>query len=275
MQKVFDVYLSKIRKVLPFAVKEEVEVAEGDFVVVEDKSGLHLGQIVGGPREASHEELEKTKGEVVRKATKEDIDQDQKSREREREVCELAQKKAKKLCLPLKVADVEFTLDGGKLIVYFTSEGGVDVRGLGRDLAHIVKLKVELEKIGARDEAKLMGGLGPCGRPLCCATFLRSFKSVAVRMAREQGLQLDPERISGVCGKLMCCLAYESDFYHQERPKFPKEGELVRTPLGGGKTVEVSIVKGQVKAEIPGEGAKWFKLEEVERTEKILPPTTD
>ncbi|HIE08268.1 MAG TPA: stage 0 sporulation protein [Armatimonadetes bacterium] len=241
-------------------------------MVVEDEYGLHLGQVVDGPREASHEELEEAEGKVKRKATQEDIDLDSKNREREREVCELAQRRADKLGLPLKVADVEFTLDGKRLIVYFTSEEKVDIRKLGRDLARIVKLRVELERIGVRDEAKLVGGLGPCGRPLCCATFLKTFKSVTIRMAKEQGLQLNPDKISGVCGKLMCCLAYEFDFYHEERPKFPKEGELVRTPAGEGRAVEVSVIRGMVKVEVPGEGVMWFKVEEIERTGLKAPP---
>ena len=265
MPRIADVYLSKLGKALPFGVEEGLDVKEGDYVVVEDKNGLHLGQIVDGPREASHEEVGEAEGRIVRKATEEDIERDRRNREREKEICELAQRRADKLGIPLKVADVEFTLDGKRLIVYFTSEERVDIRKLGRDLAHIVKMRVEVERIGARDEAKLVGGLGPCGRPLCCATFLKVFKSITLKMAREQGLQLNPDKISGVCGKLMCCLAFEFDFYHEERPKFPKEGELVRTPRGEGKVVESSIVKGAVKVEIPGEGASWFGVEEVER----------
>jgi len=269
MPRIADVYLSKLGKALPFGVEEGIEVREGDLVVVEDEYGLHLGQVVDGPREASQEEAE---GRVVRKATEEDVEKDRKNREREREVCELAQRRAEKLGLPLKVADVEFTLEGKRLIVYFTSEEKVDIRKLGRDLAHIVKMRVDLERIGARDEAKLVGGLGPCGRPLCCATFLKTFRSVTVRMAKEQGLQLNPDKISGICGKLMCCLAYEFDFYHEERPKFPQEGEVVRTPAGEGRVVEVSIIRGRVKVEVPGEGMRWFRVEEVERTGTKAPP---
>lgn len=274
MSRIADVYLSKLGKALPFGVEEGVEVEEGDFVVVEDEYGLHLGQIVDGPREAPHEELEEAEGRVVRKATEEDIEKDRRSREREREVRELAQRRADKLGIPLKVADVEFTLDGRRLIVYFTSEERVDIRKLGRDLAHIVKLRVDLERIGARDEAKLMGGLGPCGRPLCCATFFKTFKSITLKMAREQGLQLNPDKISGVCGKLMCCLAYEFDFYHEMRERLPKEGEAVRTPMGEGKVVEVSIVKGMVKVEVPSQGAIWLPVSEVERptTGEAAPP---
>ncbi len=190
-----------------------VELQKGDDVIVETARGIEFGTVVVGPRLVPLQETVAPLREVIRKATPEDRVRMEENRERAREAFKICEQKIAEHGLPMKLIDVEFTFDVGKILFYFTAEGRVDFRELVKDLAAIFKTRIELRQIGVRDEAKLLGGLGPCGRELCCSTFLGDFEPVSIRMAKGQNLSLNPTKISGICGRLMCCLKYEEDAY--------------------------------------------------------------
>lgn len=190
---------------------EDVEVSPGDAVIVETIRGIEYGEVVIGPRQLKEEELVQPLKKIVRKATPEDRSILEENQEKEKEAFRVCQEKILEHQLPMHLIDVEYTFDRGKVIFYFTAEGRVDFRELVRDLAGIFRTRIELRQIGVRDEAKMLGGIGPCGRVLCCCTFLGDFEPVSIRMAKDQNLSLNPTKISGVCGRLMCCLKFESD----------------------------------------------------------------
>jgi len=190
-----------------------LELQKGDDVIVETARGIEFGTVVMGPRLVHLQETVAPLREVIRKATPEDRARVEENRERARESFKICEQKIAEHGLPMKLIDVEFTFDVGKILFYFTAEGRVDFRELVKDLAAIFKTRIELRQIGVRDEAKLLGGLGPCGRELCCSTFLGDFEPVSIRMAKGQNLSLNPTKISGICGRLMCCLKYEDDVY--------------------------------------------------------------
>lgn len=192
---------------------EHLELQTGDAVIVETIRGIEYGLIAIGKREISEEELVLPLKKVIRKATAEDQANFTRNKEKEVEALSLCREKVKEHGLPMRLIDVEYTFDMGKIIFYFTAEGRVDFRELVKDLAAIFKTRIELRQIGVRDEAKMLGGIGSCGRILCCKNFLGEFEPVSIRMAKEQNLSLNPTKISGICGRLMCCLKYESDQY--------------------------------------------------------------
>ncbi len=240
-----------------------IELSVGDYAVVETARGLEYGQIVVGPKEVTEEEVVLPLKNVIRKATDEDHKQAEENLQKEREAFELCAEKIEQHGLPMKLVDVEYTFDVSKIIFYFTAEGRVDFRELVKDLASIFRTRIELRQIGVRDEAKMIGGLGSCGRVLCCHSFLGDFEPVSIRMAKEQNLSLSPTKISGICGRLMCCLKYENDFYHEERKKAPKVGKMVETPQGKGKIIEVNILKSTVKVETEDVNILDFKFDEI------------
>lgn len=182
----------------------------GEKVLVETTQGLELGQVAAKPREAAEGETEQHK-RIIRVATKEDLAKAKQNEEKAARALRICREKVAKHGLEIRPVSAEYTFDGNKLTIYFTAEGRVDFRALVRDLVSVLKCRIELRQIGVRDEAALLGGLGPCGRMLCCSTFLTEFKPVSIRMAKEQNLSLNPSKISGLCGRLMCCLRYESD----------------------------------------------------------------
>ncbi|MBC7076506.1 MAG: stage 0 sporulation family protein [Syntrophomonadaceae bacterium] len=192
---------------------EGVEVEAGDAVIVETVRGIEYGRVVIGKRTVSEEELVLPLKKVIRKATDEDEKIYAANKKKEKKAMEICREKVQEHGLPMRLIDVEYTFDQGKVIFYFTAEGRVDFRDLVKDLAAIFKTRIELRQIGVRDEAKMVGGIGPCGRVLCCASFLGEFEPVSIRMAKEQNLSLNPTKISGICGRLMCCLKYESELY--------------------------------------------------------------
>ena len=195
----------------------------GTKVIVDTARGLEFGEVVTGPKERDDETIYKP---VVRIATDADKAKVEEQTEKAKAAFEVAQAKIAKHGLPMKLVDVEYTFDGSKLIFYFTSDGRVDFRELVKDLAAHFRIRIELRQIGVRDQAKMIGGLGPCGRPMCCATFLGDFEPVSIKMAKEQNLSLNPTKISGICGRLMCCLKFESDLYEKgQRPGCPKSEE--------------------------------------------------
>ena len=234
----------------------ESGVAKGDHAIVETARGVEYGEVVIGPREVDESSIVPPLKPVMRKATAEDDLKLAENKIREKEAFNICLRKIKNHDLPMRLIDVEFTFDVNKIIFYFTADGRIDFRELVKELASVFRTRIELRQIGVRDEAKMLGGIGSCGRPLCCATFLGDFEPVSIRMAKDQSLSLNPTKISGICGRLMCCLKYENHMYckgcgngnKRERVEIPKMGALVVTPLGEGKVVGIN--RGQHTASV-------------------------
>ena len=240
----------------------------GDFVIVETARGIEFGEVVTPVREMNDEQLASPLKQVVRIATAQDVQHAQENKQNEKEAYAICQKKISEHKLDMKLVSVEYTFDNSKILFYFTANGRVDFRSLVKDLAAVFKTRIELRQIGVRDEAKMLGGLGPCGRPVCCGAFLGDFQPVSIKMAKEQNLSLNPTKISGVCGRLMCCLKYEQDNYEQTRKRMPKVGKEVITPDGNGVVWDLNIIKETVRVRIQkGDSSelKDFPLEEVQR----------
>lgn len=249
----------------------EIPLNIGDKVIVETARGLEYGEVVIGPKEVPEESLVSPLKDVIRKATLEDDRIFEENREKAREAEIIAEKKIQEHGLIMKLVDIEYTFDRSKLIFYFTADGRVDFRELVKDLAAIFKTRIELRQIGVRDEAKMVGGLGPCGRVICCHTFLGEFDPVSIKMAKQQNLSLNPGKISGLCGRLMCCLKYECVNYQQEgieENSFEKEkfelGNEVLTPLGEGIIMSINEQKGIIEVELKDtKEIKEFPKEEI------------
>lgn len=222
----------------------------GDPVVVETVRGLELGETVTGAREIPDEKLVAPLKKVVRIATAEDVRRGEECAANEKTAFSIGVEKIAAHKLEMKLVDVEYTFDGSKLVFYFTANGRVDFRELVKDLASVFKMRIELRQIGVRDEAKMLGGLGACGRSLCCGTFLSDFQPVSIRMAKDQNLSLNPTKISGQCGRLMCCLKYEQDYYEVTLKKLPKVGRDIMTPDGIGTVTEIAVIREKVKVRI-------------------------
>ena len=219
----------------------------GDPVVVETVRGVELGETVTGAREIPDEKLIAPLKKVIRIATPEDVRRGEECTAKEKDAFAIGLNKIAAHQLEMKLVDVEYTFDGSKLVFYFTANGRVDFRDLVKDLASVFKMRIELRQIGVRDEAKMLGGLGACGRSLCCGTFLSDFQPVSIRMAKDQNLSLNPTKISGQCGRLMCCLKYEQDFYEVTLKKLPRIGREIMTPDGIGTVTEIAVIREKVK----------------------------
>ena len=226
---------------------DEIEIEKGQNVVVETSRGVEFGEVVVGPKEIQEEDIVAPLKKVLRIATLEDEVQNQQNIDKEKEALEICLEKISQHQLDMKLIDVEYTFDNNKVIFYFTADGRVDFRELVKDLASIFKTRIELRQIGVRDEAKMIGGLGPCGKSLCCATWLGDFEPVSIKMAKEQNLSLNPTKISGICGRLMCCLKYEHEMYQCLRENLPEVGEKILTPDGEGIVVENNVLLECVK----------------------------
>ncbi len=240
----------------------------GDFVIVETTRGIEFGEVVTGVREMSDEQLAAPLKQVLRIATAQDVQHAEDNKRHEKEAYAICQKKIADHKLDMKLVSVEYTFDNSKILFYFTANGRVDFRSLVKDLASVFKTRIELRQIGVRDEARMLGGLGPCGRPICCGAFLGVIEAVSIKMAKEQNLSLNPTKISGVCGRLMCCLKYEQDNYEQTRKRMPKVGKEVMTPDGVGVVWDLNIIKETVRVRIQkGDNSelKDFPMDEVQR----------
>ena len=222
----------------------------GDYVIVETARGVEFGEVVTGVREIDEDQIIAPLKQVIRIASAEDITHAQENEKNEREAYSVCQRKITEHKLDMKLVSVEYTFDNSKILFYFTANGRVDFRSLVKDLASVFKTRIELRQIGVRDEAKMLGGLGPCGRPICCGSFLGDFQPVSIKMAKEQNLSLNPTKISGVCGRLMCCLKYEQDNYEQTRKRMPKIGKEVIVPDGRGVVWDVNVIKETVKVKV-------------------------
>ncbi|MBZ4646105.1 MAG: hypothetical protein PWR27_1634 [Petroclostridium sp.] len=243
-----------------------LNIEKGTKVIVETARGIEFGEAVVGNREVNEEEIIAPLKKVIRIATDEDVQQSEENKRREKEAFKICLEKIKDHNLEMKLIDVEYTFDGNKVLFYFTADGRVDFRELVKDLAAIFKTRIELRQIGVRDEAKMLGGLGICGRTLCCSTHLGEFEPVSIKMAKEQSLSLNPSKISGTCGRLMCCLKYEQDTYEEVLGRTPKVNAIVSTPQGQGTVMSVNLLKELVKVKLDKDDEnvlQTFKTSEV------------
>ena len=241
----------------------------GDAVIVETARGLEYGEVVTGVQEVADESITPPLRNVARLATPEDVQHQRDNEQHEKEALKICAQKIENHQLQMKLVGCEYTFDNSKILFYFTSDKRVDFRALVKDLASVFKTRIELRQIGVRDEAKMMGGLGLCGRPVCCAQFLGDFQPVSIKMAKEQSLSLNPTKISGVCGRLMCCLKYEEDYYEKTRKQMPRVGREVITPDGRGTVTELNILKETVRVRLPkGDSTeiKDYPMADVQRT---------
>ncbi|MUV38003.1 Stage 0 sporulation protein YaaT [Lentibacillus sp. JNUCC-1] len=232
------------------------EISTNDYVIVETSRGIEFGKAVMAKREVDEEDVVLPLKKVIRLADEADKRTVLENNEEAKEALETCSDKITGHGLDMNLVDVEFTFDRNKIIFYFTAEGRVDFRSLVKDLAAQFKTRIELRQIGVRDEAKMLGGIGPCGRMLCCSTFLGDFEPVSIKMAKDQNLSLNPAKISGLCGRLMCCLKYENDQYEEAKRELPDMGTSVSTAYGNGKVVGLNMLEKLVQIAIGGENER-------------------
>jgi len=250
-----------------------IELNVGDWVVVETGRGLELGRVVISPKQVLSSEITEPLKPVLRKASEEDIRQREELRVREKEALKQCQEMIARLSLPMKLLAAEYNLDGTRITFFFSAEGRVDFRELLKELTATLKSRIELRQVGPRDEAKFYGGIGKCGRPLCCTTYLAEFSPVSVRMAKEQDLPLNPMKISGVCGRLLCCLSHECEQYRAMKQKLPPIGQLVTTPMGVATVVGGNPLKETVVVQLESQATVELPAEEVRIEDKGAKPS--
>lgn len=228
----------------------ELQVESGSKVIVETARGIEFGTVISGIKDVSESEIIQPLKRIVRIANEEDIAHHQENINKKERALMLCQEKINKHDLEMKLIDVEYTFDNSKIIFYFTADGRVDFRELVKDLAAVFKMRIELRQIGVRDEAKMVGGIGNCGKGLCCHTWLPEFEPVSIKMAKVQNLSLNPTKISGICGRLMCCLKYENEIYHELRKGMPDLGERIKTIDGMGIVYDSNILENRIKVRL-------------------------
>ncbi|QGQ43911.1 stage 0 sporulation family protein [Metabacillus sediminilitoris] len=228
-------------------------IEDDDFVIVETIRGIEYGKVVLNNKKVEENDVVLPLKKVIRLADEKDRLMVQENQDAAAEAYHVCQKKVSEHGLDMKLVDVEYTFDRNKVIFYFTADGRVDFRELVKDLAAIFKTRIELRQIGVRDEAKMLGGIGPCGRMLCCSTFLGDFEPVSIKMAKDQNLSLNPTKISGLCGRLMCCLKYENDEYESAKELLPDVGEMIGTPDGLGKVIGLNILEQIIQVNLVGQ----------------------
>lgn len=246
MVKYIGVRFKKVGKIYYFS-PGELDIKLNDKVIVETVRGIECGDVVLVDKEIDETELNAPLKTVIRIATKDDMQTIERNKQKEKEAFVICEDRIKKHGLNMDLVDVECTFDNNKLLFYFTAESRVDFRELVKDLASVFRTRIELRQIGVRDEAKMLGGLGICGQPFCCSRFLGDFQPVSVKMAKEQSLSLNPAKLSGTCGRLMCCLKFESEAYEELLKTTPKIGAYVKTPEGKGVVTDVNLLTGTLK----------------------------
>ena len=247
MTKVIGVRFRTAGKIYFFA-PGKFDIKQGDNVIVETARGVEFGRVVSGPKDVKDEEVVQPLKSVIRPANEQDRKTVEKNRQREKEAFKICLEKIRKHKLEMKLIDVEYTFDGNKILFYFTADGRIDFRELVKDLAAVFRTRIELRQIGVRDETKIRGGIGICGRPLCCSTYLTEFSAVSIKMAKEQNLSLNPTKISGVCGRLMCCLTNEEETYEMLNSQLPSVGDMDTTKDGlSGVVHSLSVLRRRVK----------------------------
>ena len=264
MTRVIGVRFRNVGKIYYFSPKN-LEIKSGDHVIVETARGVEYGNVVLPPRDVEDEKVVQPLKEVIRIANAQDDKKEESNRKREKEAYQICLKKIKEHGLEMKLIDVEYTFDNNKVLFYFTADGRIDFRELVKDLAAIFKTRIELRQICVRDETKILGGIGICGRALCCHTYLSEFAPVSIKMAKEQNLSLNPTKISGVCGRLMCCLKNEEETYEELNRKLPVVGDRVNTPEGlRGEVQSVNVLRQLVKVIVDVDDEKEIREYAVE-----------
>ena len=244
------------------------DIKQGDYLVVETVRGLEIGFAAENPKMVNESELVSALKPVIRIATERDIHDHERNLAEQPEVIKKTAEMIRKNNLEMKLLNCEFTLDRQKLIIYFNADGRVDFRELVKDLANLFRIRIELRQVGTRDGAKVLGGIGPCGLLTCCTTFLGDFETVSIKMAKNQNLSLNPTNISGLCGKLLCCINYEDDNYKEYRKSMPKLDSLVNTPDGQGKVVQLNFLAQTVSVDFGGGNRKLYAVKDLEFKQK-------
>lgn len=251
-----------------FEVIDNTEYKKGDKVIVDTVRGKEVGVVYGEPRMLPEKELVLPLKPVIKKADEDEIKRYNELKEESAKANKLCRERIIHHKLPMKLVGTEYTFDRSKLIFYFTAEGRIDFRDLVKDLANIFKLRIELRQIGVRDEARILGTIGICGKELCCRTFINKFDSVSIKMARDQGLVINPAKISGVCGRLLCCINYEYAQYEEVLRHYPAVNQLVKTPKGEGKVISISPLNGYLFVDVATIGMMRFEIEEIKFNKK-------
>ncbi len=249
MIEIIGVRFKSVGKVYYFA-PGDLKIEAGDRVIVETARGVECGDVVLGNKMVDESEIVSPLKPVIRIATQEDMEQIEKNKQKEASAFEICEKKIAQFGLNMSLIDVECTFDNSKILFYFSAESRVDFRELVKELASVFHTRIELRQIGVRDEAKMLGGLGICGRAFCCSSYMGEFAPVSIKMAKEQGLSLNPTKISGTCGRLMCCLKYEQDGYEELLKTTPKVGALVDTPSGRATVIDVNLISGKLRVKL-------------------------
>ncbi|MDQ1301324.1 MAG: Stage 0 sporulation protein [Chloroflexota bacterium] len=265
MPLVVGVAFQPVTKVYFFDPAGHDDLQAGERVVVDTARGRTLGQVVFPPREVAPNEVSGALKPVVRRATAWDMVQRDQLAHKEPETRDICQRRAGALDLEMKVINAEYSFDGSSVVVYFVADQRIDFRNLVHDLGQILHTRVEMRQVGVRDQAKALGGYGRCGRPLCCASWLREFAPVSIKMAKTQDLPLNTSEVSGVCGRLLCCLSYENDQYAEARQHMPKVNSMIETPQGPGKIKQLNVLRNSVTAQVEGPG------ESIQYVEVVLP----
>ena len=266
MKKIVGIRFKKLGKIY-FFNPCDIEFEKGQSAIVETARGVELGEVAIANRIIDDSKIVAPLKDVIRLATEEDIKRYEENEKKSKEAYAVCEKKIQEHKLDMKLVDVEYTFDGTKLLFYFTADGRIDFRDLVKDLAAIYKTRIELRQIGVRDEVKMLGGYGMCGRELCCCNHLGDLNPVSIKMAKEQGLSLNPTKISGVCGRLMCCLKHEQEVYEEKLSRLPSVGSIVKTPEGKGTVEDVEVLREIIKVKIEKDGSfikKSFKNEKIE-----------
>lgn len=275
MYEVVGVRFKKAGKIYYFD-PGEISIQKDDFVIVETVRGVEFGRCVIAPKQVGENDVVLPLKKVLRIADQKDrmiVEENKQAAEEAYRVCN---EKVNEHDLDMKLVDVEYTFDRNKVIFYFTADGRVDFRELVKDLAAIFRTRIELRQIGVRDEAKMLGGIGPCGRMLCCSTFLGDFDPVSIKMAKDQNLSLNPTKISGLCGRLMCCLKYENDEYETAKEQLPDIGEIIETPQGPGRVVGLNILERVLQVELKDhERVLEYTLDEIIKEGAVSLQSTD
>jgi len=267
MPEVVGVRFRQAGKIYYFGLTGFEDLKVGTYVVVNTARGEDVGQVIAAPRQVADDEVVGQLKGILRRAEPWDLLQMQHFRDREEQALERCRQKIAEYGLPMKVIKTEYNFDGSRLVFYFTAEKRVDFRKLVKDLAKTFRSRIELKQVGVRDEAKLVGDLGCCGRHLCCASFLCEFNPVSIKMAKQQDLPLSPMEISGICGRLLCCLAYENDYYAEVKTRLPEVGDVVVTPYGSGKVTGINVLKETLSVELGSEATIEITAEEL-KTDK-------
>lgn len=272
MQQVVGVRFKKAGKIYYFS-PEDIDVQKGDLVIVETARGIEFGKVVIGKKVVEDQDVVFPLKKVVRFANEKDKTNVEENKQAAKEAFDVCHDKIIEHSLDMKLVDVEYTFDRNKVLFYFTADGRIDFRELVKDLAAIFRTRIELRQIGVRDEAKMLGGIGPCGRILCCSSFLGDFEPVSIKMAKDQNLSLNPTKISGLCGRLMCCLKYENDNYETAKRHLPDIGKTIVTALGKGRVTGLNILEHLVQIQLADERTVEYTLDEL-MDEGVIPSHT-